>query len=360
MPAKLTPTPWEQRLFCLRYTLGTMNKKTYWTFLLIGLLLTACVSVSEGKAPTEAPILFVTSTLPPTKPGLTIPTMTLPAATQTFDPLTPRATTSAIANCSDDAILVEDVNYPDNSVVPAGETFTKIWKLQNVGDCKWTGYTIAFVSGDRMSSPEAAPVPETEAGKPVDVSIDLVAPSTNGSYLGNFELRNAAGTTIPIGTESTFWVKIIVGTDGTSNTQGTPMVSGNCTYSINDGYVQTLIELINQARKDVGRAALTVNQLLMNAAQDHSLDMACNDFLEHSGSDGTWVGDRLVEAGYPNPYYLELLAIGLPQDALNQWRNDRTHWETVINSRVTEIGVGYVFSKFSSYGGYWTVNMGGP
>ena len=344
----------------MRYTLGTMNKKTNWTYLLIGLLLTACLTVSEETAPTQAPILFVTSTLPPTKPGLTIPTVTLPAATQTLDPLTPRATTSATADCSDDAILVEDVNYPDNSVLPAGEKFTKTWKLQNVGDCQWTGYTIAFVSGDRMSSPEAAPVPETEAGKPVDVSIDLVAPSTNGTYLGNFELRNAVGTTIRIGTESTFWVKIIVGTGGTSNTQGTPMVSGNCTYSINEGYVQTLIELINQARRDVGRSALTVNQQLMNAAQDHSLDMACNDFLEHSGSDGTWVGDRLAEAGYPNTYYLELLAIGLPQDALNQWRNDRTHWEAVINSRVTEIGVGYVFSKFSSYGGYWTVNMGGP
>ena len=34
--------------------------------------------------------------------------------------------------------------------------------------------------------------------------------------------------------------------------------------------------------------------------------------------------------------------------------------EEALNSRVTEIGVGYVFSKFSAYGGYWTVVMGGP
>jgi uncharacterized protein YkwD len=121
-----------------------------------------------------------------------------------------------------------------------------------------------------------------------------------------------------------------------------------------------LIELINQARADVGRAPLTANQQLMNAAQSHSLDMACNDFLNHSGSDGSWIGDRLVEAGYPNSYYLEVLAIGLPQDALNQWRVDKDHWDAVLNSRVTEIGAGYVYSKFSSYGGYWTVNMGGP
>ena len=344
----------------MRYTPGTMNKAVYWTLLLI-FLLTACVNVSPETAPTGAPVLFVTSTLPPTKPGLVLPTEIPPTATETPDPLTPSATASTTASCADDAILVEDVTYPDNSVLPAGEKFTKTWKLQNVGQCNWTNYTIAFVSGDRLSAPESAPVPETEAGKPVDVSIDLVAPATDGTYLGNFELRNAEGTTVLIGTEATFWVKIVVGAGGTSNTQGTPVVSqsGNCTYSTNDVYVQTLIDLLNQARADVGRAALTINQQLMNSAQNHSLDMACNDFLEHSGSDGTWVGDRLVQAGYSKPYYLELIAIGLPQDAINQWRNDRTHWEALINSRVTEIGVGYVFSRFSSYGGYWTVNMGG-
>ncbi len=338
-----------------------MNKKIISTLLLLAFMLTACLTVSQENAPTKAPALFVTSTLPPTKPGLTIPTPVPPTLTLTPDPLTPSAT-SANSNCTDAAILVEDVNYPDNTVVTANENFTKTWKLQNVGRCTWTDYTIAFVSGDRLSSPDSAPVPETEAGKPVDVSIELTAPAADGTYLGNFELHNAEGQTIPIGVEAVFWVKIIVGAGGASNIVGTPNVSqvGNCTYTTNDSYIQTLIELINQARTDVGRAPLTVNQQLMNAAQTHSLDMACNDFLRHSGSDGTWTGDRLVEAGYPNSYYLEILAIGLPQDAMNQWRNDALHWDAVTNSRVTEIGVGYVYSKFSSYGGYWTVNMGGP
>jgi len=82
--------------------------------------------------------------------------------------------------------------------------------------------------------------------------------------------------------------------------------------------------------------------------------------LNHSGSDGSWTGDRILAAGYPNSYYLEVLAIGLPQDAINQWRIDKDHWDAVLNSRVTEIGASYVYSKFSSYGSYWTVNMGGP
>jgi uncharacterized protein YkwD len=339
-----------------------MHKKSSWTFPLFSLLLAACVTVTPGAAPTEAPPAFVTSTLPPTRPGVVLPTAIPPTLTETPDPLTPSPTSTDKASCGDSAILVEDVNYPDNTVVAAGQKFTKTWKLQNVGNCIWMDYTIAFVSGDRMSAPEAAPVPETGAGQPVDVSVNLVAPSSDGTYQGIFELRDADGKTIPIGIEPTFWVKIIVGAEGTSNGQGTPVVSqsGSCTYSTNDEFVQTLIDLINQARADVGRGTLTVNVQLMNAAQDHSLDMACNDFLEHSGSNGTWIGDRLEQVGYPHTYYLELLAIGLPQDALNQWRRDTMGWQALINSRVTEIGVGYVFSKFSSYGGYWTVNMGGP
>ena len=337
--------------------------KKIWIFILLLLTLTSCVKVSSedlGTA-TPAPPLFVTSTLPPTKQALVVPTRVPPTSTPDASTTTTVVPTSPV-NCRDSAVLVEDVTYPDNTRVNAGTKFTKTWKLQNTGTCTWTGYTVAFVDGDRMDSPDSAPIPETPAKSTVEVSVELTAPSTDKIYRGNFELRNAAGETVQMGTESIFWVQVVVGTGGASNVAGTPIVSqvGNCNYTVNEGYVQQLIELINQARADVGRAVLTVNAQLTAAAQGHSLDMACNNFLEHSGSDGSWVGDRLANAGYPNSYYLEIIAIGLPQDAMNQWRDDPTHWEAVINSRVTEIGVGYIYSKFSSFGGYWTVDMGGP
>lgn len=329
-----------------------MNKNITFGLLFL-LLLTACVNVS-AETPTDTPVIFVTSTLPPTKPGLTLPTQIPPTASPTFDPLTPPPTPS----CRDSAVFVEDVNYPDHTRLEPGEEFTKTWKLQNTGTCNWSGYSVGFVSGDRMEAPESVPVPETEAKSTVDVSIDLVAPSEDGSYTGNFELRNAEGKSIPLGTEPTFWVRITVDDvlPGTTAEQ----TIGNCTYTENPEYVQTLVDLINQAREDVGRRPLTVNDKLSAAARAHSLDMACNDFIKHSGSDGSWTGDRVTDAGFTNPYYLEILAIGLPQDAINQWRIERNDWDSVINSRVTEIGVGYVFSKFSTYGGYWTVVMGGP
>ncbi|MCC6297847.1 MAG: hypothetical protein IT314_01020 [Anaerolineales bacterium] len=314
------------------------------------ILLTSCVTVSSEGTPTDAPILFVTSTLPPTKQGLTVPTPIPPTATATLDPSAPTPTPS----CRDSAAFVEDVTIPDNTNFSPSEKFTKTWKIQNTGTCDWTGYTASFKSGERMNAPDSFPVPDTVADATVEISVELTAPSIDGAYISIFELRNSKGQVVPIGIENTFWVKIIVG-DAAAQV-GTE----NCYYTTNPDYVQQLIDLINKARADVGRAALTVNPQLTAAAQGHSLDMACNDFLEHSGSDGSWTGDRIVASGYPYLYYLENLAIGLPQDALNQWKIDPDQWANIINSRVTEIGVGYVFVRTSSYGGYWTVNLGGP
>ena len=219
--------------------------------MLLLLFLSACVTLSE-ETPTDAPVLFVTSTLPPTRPGLTLPTEIPPTATPTLNPSDPTPTPS----CRDGAVFVEDVTVPDNTRLSAGEKFTKTWKLQNTGTCTWTGYTVAFVSGDNMDAPDSVPVPETEARSTVEVSIDLVAPAEDGAYTGNFELRDADGETIPLGTEPTFWVKILVGEE---EELGIEQTTGNCTYTENPEYVQTLIDLINQARAEVNREALTVN-----------------------------------------------------------------------------------------------------
>jgi len=318
--------------------------------LLVVLLLASCVTVSSENTPTDAPILFVTSTLPPTKQGLTVPTPIPPTATATLDPSAPTPTPS----CRDSAAFVEDVTIPDNTNFEKGESFTKTWKLQNSGTCDWKNYTVAFHSGERMNAPDSVAVPDTAAKSDVEISVDLVAPSVDGQYLGSFELRNENGETVPIGIENTFWVKIVVGES--SLLVGTT----NCYYTTNAEYVQQLIDRINQARADEGLAALTVNPQLTAAAQGHSLDMACNDFFKQRGSDGLWTGKRLQNAGYTSAYYVELIAFGLPGDAMNQWKLDPLQWDNVLNSRVTEIGVGYVFVRTSSLGGYWTVVMGRP
>jgi uncharacterized protein YkwD len=274
-------------------------------------------------------------------------------------PTAPPATNAPTA-CSYSAVLVEDVNYPDNTQVAAGEKFTKIWKLRNSGDCPWKGYTVAFVSGERMNAPDLVPVPETQVNSTVDISIDLIAPSTDGTYQANFELRSAEGKSILMGTEPTFWVRIIVGEAG--DPLGVGQRNSNCSYTENPEYVQAMIDLVNQTRAEMGLKALNVNEKLTTAAQAHSIDMACTSakFMLHSGSDGLYTGERLEKVGYTNSYYFELLGTGLAQDAMNEWKRHEDTWPAVIDTYVTEIGVGYVFSQQSRFGGYWTVALGAP
>ncbi len=113
--------------------------KKFWIFILLTLFATSCVKVSteDPGTATPAPPLFVTSTLPPTKQALTVPTRVPPTSTPELSTPGTAAATSP-ANCREGAILVEDVTYPDNTRLNAGEKFTKTWKLQNVGTCTWT------------------------------------------------------------------------------------------------------------------------------------------------------------------------------------------------------------------------------
>jgi uncharacterized protein YkwD len=323
-------------------------------------LLTSCISIKPDTAtPTPDHSGFVTAALPPTRAGFVPATITpSPAATV-------RATlaVTAPANCKDSAVLLRDATIPDDTQMKAGEKFTKTWEFQNTGECPWKDYTLAFDSGDQMNAPLFAPVPDTAPNDRVQVSVELTAPSIDGVYTGYFTLNDSSDASLAIGIEKTFWVKIIVG-NGLPQATNTPYIPGggnnNCDYSFNDGYVQQVISLINQARTSANLSALTVNSQLASAAQTHSLDMACNNFNSHTGSDGSSIGDRLLRAGYPaNTYYVEILGFGTPQDAMSQWQGDAVHWDAVLDSAVTEIGVGYVYNPNSNLGSYFTVDMGG-
>ena len=326
--------------------------------------MTACITISmQTEAPPSAP-QFVTSTLPPTK-------MVTPRPSSTPSPVLTTEAANAIkaTPCKNSAVLLEDVTIPDNSNIPAGKTFTKTWKFKNTGTCPWTGFTINYTSGDRMNAPASMPVPETAAGGTVNLSVDLTAPTADGMYATYFSLQGASGESIAIGTENNFYVKIIVGKGSSptlaqspSNSSGVPAVSiGNINiyckynYSENAGYVQELASLINQARQQAGLSTLNINPLLTQAAQGHSIDMACNNFLGHQGSDGSGIGALVIAVGFTG--FQEIIAFGTPQNAMDQWAGDSGHWEIVLNALATEMGIGYAYNANSNFGGYFTVDL---
>lgn len=128
---------------------------------------------------------------------------------QTFEPFEPPPD-----DCTDKAIFRADVSIPDNTVVQAGGTFTKTWKLQNIGSCTWdTGYGVEFFDGDQLGAPETIPMTTTIApGEDVDISLPMVAPVEPGEYRGEWKLRNPDGFLFGIGPGSNraFWVQIVV------------------------------------------------------------------------------------------------------------------------------------------------------
>ena len=336
--------------------------------ILAAFALSACevtLSAPPASSPTPA---FVTATLPPTRQPFASRT---PTATVTG---TPGLSITASANCKNVAVLLEDVTIPDGTNIARGETFTKTWKFRNTGTCPWLGYKIAFASGDWMEAPDTAPVPDTAPKADVNVSVELTAPVTDGVYTGFFELRNANGTPLPIGIETTFWVQITVGnaviTTQQAQANPAPTISGtlrsqkppgSCTYSTGATYAGEVVQLINNARTQAGLAALSVNSQLTAAAQAHSINMACYSLRSHTGYDGSTIQQRVAAAGYPGSYIMEMIYGGYgayPQTAFTWWLNDPTHNAVIFNTSINEIGAGYAYVEDSADGNYYTVDFG--
>jgi uncharacterized protein YkwD len=326
----------------------------------------SCITI--GTSPSlDATPSFETATLPPTKTPYASPTAVATVST----PSTPVATSKP--NCKDAAVLLQDVTIADGTNVNYGAKFTKTWQFRNSGECAWHGYSIAFISGDRMGAPDSAPVEDTAPKSTVNVSVDLVAPTTDGVYTGIFELRNASGTPLAIGIEKSFWVKIAVGSAAVptqqvaastvvptiTGTVTTPRGPASCKYVVSGSYPGEIISLINKARTDAGLSALTTSSQLAAAAQGHSIDMACFSDLSHSGSNGSSPQQRVAAAGFAGSSVQEMIyASGYPQDAFDWWMGDAIHHAIIFATGINSIGVGYAYVSDSAYGGYYTVDVG--
>jgi hypothetical protein len=159
-------------------------------------------------------IVRIGATPPPTATG-TPPTS---APSSTPGPVT---VTVAPSSC-DKAQFIADVTVPDGTVFAPSATFTKTWRLKNVGSCAWsTSYQLVFFSGEQMGAPSSAAFPQNVAvGQTIDVSVNMTAPSTAGSYRGFWMFKNANGALFGIGTQANkpWWVDIKV--SGSPSTPG--------------------------------------------------------------------------------------------------------------------------------------------
>jgi len=124
-------------------------------------------------------------------------------------------TPTPAAACTNAARFIADVNFPDDTQVSPGQGFTKIWRLRNAGTCTWNEqYKAVFVGGDSMSNNTPLSIPAVVApGSTVDIAVDLVAPTSNGTFRGDYQIRDPQGAHFGVGGsgQTPFYVQIVVG-----------------------------------------------------------------------------------------------------------------------------------------------------
>jgi Ig-like domain from next to BRCA1 gene len=110
----------------------------------------------------------------------------------------------------DKSIFLEDVTIADGTTVLAGSRFTKTWRVQNVGTATWSGRTLRCEDEElvvmrrngekiRITEPlkpvsQTVPVPYTEPGGIVELSVDFIAPRLPGTCISYWKSYYPDGT----------------------------------------------------------------------------------------------------------------------------------------------------------------------
>lgn len=140
-----------------------------------------------------------------------IPTIQVPQIQPTANYVQP------VTSVCDRIRFLDDITVEDNTLMQPGQIFRKTWRIQNAGSCTWTpGYQLVFAGGTVMGNTYAVNLPaQVPSGGTVDVSVDLTAPLTSGTYQSNWKLRSPSGNVFGTSNSSNdaIWAKIVVGTN---------------------------------------------------------------------------------------------------------------------------------------------------
>lgn len=99
---------------------------------------------------------------------------------------------------------------------------------------------------------------------------------------------------------------------------------------------------VNAVRKEAGRAPLRRSPRLDRMARGHATDMARNQFLSHTGSDGSRLADRAARGGYEWCFIAENISNGYPgaAAAINGWQKSKGHYRNIVAPKAREFGLG--------------------
>ncbi|HSW62753.1 MAG TPA: CAP domain-containing protein [Dissulfurispiraceae bacterium] len=122
-----------------------------------------------------------------------------------------------------------------------------------------------------------------------------------------------------------------------------------------------LAGLINEQRAAQKLQLLSVHPALSSAAYRHAADMARGDFLDHAGSSGDTVRERIEQYGYPWRAYGEIIGrehLCKPKEMIALWLRSPQHAVIMLSADYREFGIAGARQP-GIYGScYWTVVFG--
>lgn len=132
----------------------------------------------------------------------------------------------------------------------------------------------------------------------------------------------------------------------------------------NTDHTALIFSLVNQARVDNSLPELNWDNRLAAAAARHSLDMACNSFVSHTGSDGSRASNRVGDEGYIFQWVGENIyggwgTYGDPNNVFTWWMNSQAHRDNILGVYYEDAGVGYYLNPETGRG-YFTLVFGVP
>lgn len=103
------------------------------------------------------------------------------------------------------------------------------------------------------------------------------------------------------------------------------------------------------------------NTQLQNAATAHSEDMASHNFFAHqSPTNGSTLRERVPAAGYKYSSVGENLGAGQASIAqvVSEWLASPSHCATLMKANFIDMGVSCKANAATTYGTYWTMELG--